>query len=307
MTARASDGDGPPYARIVGAIRARIESGELRPGDRVPSTRQIIREWGVAMATATKALAALRHEGLVQAVPGAGTVVLGRPPRTPAADSAPRDPDAVLSRETIIATAMGVADAEGLTALSMRRVATELGVSTMALYRHVEGKDDLIRLITDRAFTEVPLPEPPSDWRRGLEISARRDWRMYQRHPWAAGSVSVPRPLLTPGGLAHTEWLMQVLDAGRPDRRRVAMQAIVVLTAFVVGMANWLGSELDEEQETGVSNCQWWDDRDSELSELEATGRFPLLFGTVEPPDLEAAFEFGLARLLDGLASTLDP
>ncbi|ASO20909.1 DNA-binding transcriptional regulator YhcF (GntR family) [Actinoalloteichus hoggarensis] len=306
MTAEPTEEDGPPYARIVGAIRARIASGELRPGDRVPSTRQITREWGVAMATATKALTALRREGLVHAKPGAGTVVSDRPGRPANPTSASRAADVALNRETIIATAMGVADLEGLAALSMRRVATELGVSTMALYRHVEGKDALVHLITDAAFTETPLPEPPSDWRRALEISARRDWRMYRRHPWAAARVSVPRPLLTPGGLANVEWLMRVLGADRPDRREAAMQAIITLTAFVVGMATWLGSDLDEEQETGVSNDQWWCSQDAELAELEATGRFPLLFAVDVPPDLDSVFEFGLARLLDGLAGSVE-
>ncbi|MBR8744456.1 GntR family transcriptional regulator, partial [Nocardiopsis sp. MG754419] len=74
---RPSEDGRAPYARIVADIRTRIDAGELRPGDRVPSTRDITREWGVAMATATKALAALRREGLVEAVRGVGTVVRG--------------------------------------------------------------------------------------------------------------------------------------------------------------------------------------------------------------------------------------
>ena len=60
----------PPYLQIVEDIRRRISQGLLSPGDRVPSTREITREWGVAMATATKTLATLRQEGAVQAVPG---------------------------------------------------------------------------------------------------------------------------------------------------------------------------------------------------------------------------------------------
>ncbi|WP_312871591.1 GntR family transcriptional regulator, partial [Amycolatopsis acididurans] len=64
-----------PYARIVSELQRRIAVGELRPGDRVPSTRQITQEWGVAMATATKVLNALRLAGLVYPVPGVGTVV----------------------------------------------------------------------------------------------------------------------------------------------------------------------------------------------------------------------------------------
>ncbi|GAA5031799.1 winged helix-turn-helix domain-containing protein [Actinopolymorpha pittospori] len=65
----------PPSVRILTEIRRRIATGELRAGDRVPSTRQITQQWGVAMATATKVLTALREEGLVRVVPGVGTVV----------------------------------------------------------------------------------------------------------------------------------------------------------------------------------------------------------------------------------------
>ena len=67
-----------PFRQIVGQIRAQIDGGQLRPGDRVPSARQITAEWGVAIATATKVLAALRAEGLVEAVRGVGTVVADR-------------------------------------------------------------------------------------------------------------------------------------------------------------------------------------------------------------------------------------
>ena len=65
----------PPYMQIVAHIRERILSGELQDGDMIPSARQIVQQWGVAMATATKVLAALRSEGYVQAKPGVGTVV----------------------------------------------------------------------------------------------------------------------------------------------------------------------------------------------------------------------------------------
>jgi len=68
----------PPSMRIAAELRAQIERGELASGERVPSAREITRRWGVAIATATRVLAALRDEGLVRAVPGFGTVVLDR-------------------------------------------------------------------------------------------------------------------------------------------------------------------------------------------------------------------------------------
>src|SRR5271154_2012303 len=112
----------PRYSRIVDELRGRIESGVLEPGDRIPSTRDIVKQWGVAMATATKVISQLRTEGLVSATPGVGTVVA--------------DVGGVTA-ERIVEAAVAVADAEGLSAVSMRRVASEIGVATMSLYRHV--------------------------------------------------------------------------------------------------------------------------------------------------------------------------
>lgn len=89
MTRSAASAE-PPYLRIVGEIRRRIAAGELAPGDRVPSTRGITQEFGVAMATATKVLTTLRQEGLVQALAGIGTVVAEPGPGAPSAPSAVR-------------------------------------------------------------------------------------------------------------------------------------------------------------------------------------------------------------------------
>jgi DNA-binding GntR family transcriptional regulator len=69
------------YTDVVAVIRARIAAGELAPGDRIPSTRQIVAEFGVAMATASKVIAELRREGLVRVRPGVGTIVVGPTPR----------------------------------------------------------------------------------------------------------------------------------------------------------------------------------------------------------------------------------
>ncbi|MFD0591308.1 GntR family transcriptional regulator [Catellatospora coxensis] len=152
-----------PFRQIVGQIRAQIDGGQLRPGDRIPSARQITAEWGVAIATATKVLATLRAEGLVEAVRGVGTVVADRAePAEPARrERRPRPAAAEPTREQLVRHALALADAEGLEAVSMRRLATEFGLATMSLYRFVRGKDDLVRLMIDAAFAEAPLPAVP--------------------------------------------------------------------------------------------------------------------------------------------------
>src|SRR5215467_600797 len=92
------------YREIAADLRRQIESGELAPGMRVPSTRAIVDRWGVAMATATRVLTELRHEGLVRAVPGVGTVVEGdrRAPRTAPAPRRRSSAERGLTSERIV-------------------------------------------------------------------------------------------------------------------------------------------------------------------------------------------------------------
>ncbi len=301
----------PPYARIVADIRRRIADGDLRAGDRIPSARQITREWGVAIATATKVHATLRHEGLVRAVPGIGTVVDadGAPPRA-ARRRETRDPDRELTRDRIVHTAIGMADAEGLAALSMRRVAAELGVATMSLYRHVQGKDDLVLRMVDVVFARATLPErPPPGWRAQLELVARRQWATYRRHRWLAAYVSMTRPQLVPSGMAHTEWVLRALD-GLDLNPETMLQVALTVIGYVRGLAVNLEPEAQAEQDTGLTNTQWMEAQDRQLREILASGRFPMLSRLAAGPDVDAdldtLFEFGLAQLLDGLAVRLN-
>ncbi|HEY0255089.1 MAG TPA: GntR family transcriptional regulator, partial [Kofleriaceae bacterium] len=153
-------------ARVIADLRDRIRSGKLAPGAPVPSARQIVREWGVAIATATKALAQLRKDGLVRVQPGIGTIVKG--------EAAPE-----LSRVRIVEAAIAIADDEGTAALSMRTVAKELGVATMSLYRHVPSKEILLDLMADSALSETEVPKPRGGWRTTVEVLMRLQWDGY--------------------------------------------------------------------------------------------------------------------------------
>ncbi|MEV7027069.1 TetR/AcrR family transcriptional regulator C-terminal domain-containing protein [Kitasatospora sp. NPDC093558] len=335
--------DGTPSGRILAELRRRIATGELAPGERVPSTRAITREWGVAMATATKVLSRLREEGLVRAVPGVGTVVVVGAPAPAAAPgsssrvsplaslAAPSDSavpseaavvrrarggaerggDRELSRERIVATAVRVADDEGIAALSMRRIATDLGVATMSLYRHVPSKDELLRLMTDRVFGEEPLPDPlPPGWREGLETVARVQWRIYRRHPWLAGTMSFTRPVLAPDAAVHTERTMAAL-AGLGLSVEEVVQASVTLAAFVCGLAVHFEREAQAVQDSGMSADEWMDRHDlAERDRLMADPeRFPMFDALVRGPEidmsLDALFVFGVARMLDGIGAVI--
>jgi AcrR family transcriptional regulator len=318
-----SDVNLPPYAQIAAELRDQIEQGTLAPGDRVPSTREITQRWGVAMATASKALAALRREGIVHPIPGVGTVVGHRqpahgrpvaltPPATPAGPAAVRRrgaSDPRLAPDRIVAAAMAVADAEGLAGLSMRRVATEIGVATMSLYRHVADKDDLLLKMMDAAFGECRFPDdPPAGWRDRLELAARTLWAMFQRHPWLAPALSVTRPQPIARGLACAEWVLSALD-GRGLDSSTMLTIHITLVNYVRGTAVNLELEADAEAASGLNSEEWLDTQGPALRAIVGAGRFPV-FERVTATDydfnLEDLFEFGLQRLLDGLTALIE-
>ncbi|MFE3902493.1 TetR/AcrR family transcriptional regulator C-terminal domain-containing protein [Streptomyces sp. NPDC059153] len=292
----------PPYLGIAGEIRRRIVSGELAPGDRVPSTRAIVLQWGVAMATATKALSVLRGEGLVRAVPGVGTVVVERR----AAGLAAPGSGPALSRERIVRTAIELADAEGLPAVSMRRVATTLSTSTMALYRHVPGKAELVRLMSDEIFGERPLGAVPHDWRSGLELAARWLRSAYGRHPWMAQAVaSFTRPTASPQAMRYTEWVLRALaGTGLPPYTKLHIH--LSLFAHVQGLAMAGDMETQARQDTGLSAAEWMVRNEPRFNAISASGDYPFLNSLFEHDefelDLDSLFEFGLQRTLDGIA-----
>ncbi|CAL9323524.1 hypothetical protein SUDANB135_06730 [Streptomyces sp. SudanB135_2055] len=294
----------PPYARIAGELRRRIQSGELGPGDRVPSTRAITQRWGVAMATATKALTTLRQEGLVRAVPGAGTVVADTAPTTRSAASPAKDP-AVRTR--IVHAAIALADAEGTAGLTMRRVAAELGMPTMSLYRHVANKEQLIGLMVDAAFAGEPLPtRPPEGWRARLELSAAIQRRLYRAHPWLAPALNLSRPLLAPHGMRHIEWALAALDGLGLDAD-TRMHAAVTLFGYVRGQAIDTEPEARATRSSGITGEQWMAAQQDRMAALLAQGRLPHFASAAGEAALSSTslYEFGLACLLDGIAARI--
>lgn len=331
----------PPYRRIAEAIRGRIDDGELAPGDRVPSARQIRDEWGVALATATKALTTLRHEGLVVTRPRTATVVAPRrqPARTPGTESAAaRTPGtesapartrgaesanrqatgsagsagSALTRADVVAAAIAIADAEGLDAVSMRGVAARLGAGTMSLYAHVSSKADLVLLMADAAFGELGYPsQPPSDRRQRLELGLRTLWALFRRHPWLANAYPPIRPVPLANLMVHSEWAFRTLDGLGLDA--VTMRNLVMSGYnYVQGMACNLEREAQAEAATGLSQSQWVHEQQAAVTAALASGRYPTFakvaraLGGDDRVDLDDLFEFGLAPLLDGWQALIE-
>lgn len=294
------------YPQIVEEIRSRITSGRLRPGDRVPSIRQLAQHYDVAVATATRAMAALRDEGLVESRVGSGTVVSARPAdRAGARGSWPveRRP---LNRDHVLFTAISIADSEGLDAVSMRRLAADLQTGPMALYRHVSGKDDLVKQMADEVFGTQPPPEPgPDGWRAKLELISRMQWDLCQRHLWLPRVISFTRPLMMPNAVAHTEWTLRAIDGLGLSPETMIREAIT-LAAYVMTVATTLAAEVEATYESGWAFDRWWREQEGASNALAA--RFPMLanLSTEAAMDLQELFEYGLARHLDGFAHLVD-
>jgi DNA-binding transcriptional regulator YhcF (GntR family) len=296
-----TDSRAAPYRRIAESLRARIESGQLRPGDRVPSTRALARKWKVALATAAHALSALVDEGLVNTVPRAGTVVADRAIKGPSARAAPD-----LTRARIVQSAIAIADAEGLAAVSLRGVAARLDAPVTSLYRHVKSKEDLLGAMTDSAIGEGTLPpHPPAGWRAQIEVAARAHWKVLRRHPWMARTMSITRPMPLANSIAYANWVLRALDELRLDADR-RMRLHIVLHAFIQGMAVNLETEADAASETGMSDSDWMDTQLGEFAALAASGRFPAFAAVLQELDagfeldLDGLFELGLRSMLDG-------
>jgi AcrR family transcriptional regulator len=328
--------DGPPYARIAAELRGQIERGELQPGQRVPSTREITGRWGVAMATATKVLTALRQDGLVHPVPGVGTVVSDTaaaasrhpvPARSPAPAPVPGAGSAAgaasaagpggaartpartpMAPDLIVAAAISVADAEGLAALSMRRVAAEIGAAPMSLYRHVADKDDLVVQMMNTVFGQTRLPDPPPDgWRPRLELAARTLWAMFRAHPWLASALSLTRPQVLPAALPYTEWLLTALDGHGLDLS-TTFTTYLTLINYVRGTAVNLEAEAEAEAATGLSSEEWLQSQETQFWSALPPGGYPTFRRLISEEydfSLDEIFEFGLQRILDGLDSLI--
>ncbi|MDT7843361.1 TetR/AcrR family transcriptional regulator C-terminal domain-containing protein [Streptomyces justiciae] len=323
----------PPYLRIAAEIRDRILSGELVAGQRVPSTRQIVREHGVAMATAAKALGALRDQGWVRSVPGGGTIVLERPPaeeRLPGGGapgpSRPDEADAATpgtarprargtvapgsTREVVIRAAIRLADRYGLNALTMRRLAADLEVGPMSLYRYIPDKEELLRLMADVAFGEEELPEPgPPGWRAKLELAARLQWRVYRRHPWLPTIMhnSLVRPPAVFSGIRMVDWELRALD-GLGLSRHDMLHTVLALDGYVGGIAASNALEVQAEHDTGVTGQQRIAAERALHAEIFGSGRFQVLAACIPTDatttaDLDEVFEFGLRHQLDGIAA----
>jgi len=201
-----------------------------------------------------------------------------------------------LSRERIVASAIELADAEGLGALSMARLAERLGCGTMSLYRHIANKDELVTFMLSAGPGPPPGPQDHTDWRGALTDWAVGLWDVYHRHPWILHAAAA-RPPADPGQLAWLDaGLAALAGTGLSERDKLA--AVMAVLHFVRGAA-----ALDIEA-AHVDGPEY----PALLRRLLDAGRFPALAAALEDgvfdradDDPLAEFRSGLGQLLDGI------
>ena len=223
-----------------------------------------------------------------------------------------RGPKQRLSTDEVVAAAIALADAEGLAALSMRRVAEAVGVSPMSLYTYVPSKAELVDLMFDRVLGAAPDPDASVEgWRARLTFVARQRWALAEHHPWFL-DLALHRPPLGPNVLRKVEVMMSALDGmglAPDDMSRVAD----VLQNFIAGAQQSARDAREVEQASGITDEQWLEMMRPDLERRLDPDSFPTLKRLGEgrrgktrtAAERTASFEFGLARVLDGLEAYL--
>jgi AcrR family transcriptional regulator len=224
--------------------------------------------------------------------------------------------DRGLSRAEIVSTAMAVADAEGPDAISMRRIARELGAGAMSLYWHVGSKEELLDLMLEAIEAEIEVPDPSGDWRADLGTFAHRTRAAMSRHRWAIDFIG-NRPPSGPNDARNLERLLGLFDGLAVDDVRLTMDIFGTVATYVMGAVMRDAQEMrvqrdQEHAEAGMTAEEIRATREGYRKWFEASGRYPrivrLMEAGVDPDDpatRDERFQFGLDCVLDGIAARL--
>ncbi|SFT05547.1 TetR/AcrR family transcriptional regulator [Saccharopolyspora flava] len=213
----------------------------------------------------------------------------------------PRGPKPTLSLRRIVDEAVRLADAEGLDALSMQRLAAELGAGTMSLYRYVPSKDDLISLMLDTAIGAPPEIGKRTGWRSAMETWARANVNVFERHPWALALVTRPR-VMGPNEVAYLEAGLLALRGTGLEPAEM-LNIVLLVNGFVRGSAPFVPERSSGEVEMVSAEM---------LAALGQQERFPTVVEVLgaladrRPRKSDISFEYGLRRVLDGIAARID-
>ncbi len=233
--------------------------------------------------------------------------------RGPAADGSKHGPPQGLSVDAVIGAATRLADADGLDAVSMRRLAKALDVAAMTLYTYVPGKAELLDLMLDAAYAGMARRDTTGrPWRDRLTVVAEENKALFESHPWAV-AVSTIRPPLGPGAIAKYEHELSALDGlGLDDVDMDA--ALSYLLSFVQSSARAATDARVIQRDSAMNDEQWWAINAPLLTRVLDAGAYPTAVrvgaaagaahGSAYDPD--HAYEFGLQRVFDGLGVLID-
>jgi TetR/AcrR family transcriptional regulator, tetracycline repressor protein len=233
--------------------------------------------------------------------PARGSAGHAEPPQPPwrSVPKRGRTPRPQLSRDVVVAAALKVVEAEGGDALTMRRVAEEIGVSASSLYGYVANKEELVQLVLEQIMTEIPPPRPDVDWQDMLRAWARDTLAVFRRHPGVAG-LTLGRVPFGPSLLSAMEHTLASLrSAGIPDQ--VAAFAGDLGSLYVAAFAHELDvTPVSDHADFGAQAVAWL--KSLPRDEYPNTVALADLIVGGGPSD---RFEWGLDVLIRGLASYL--
>jgi len=232
----------------------------------------------------------------------------------------PADRKPRYTREQIAEAALRIADQDGFDAVTMKRIAAELGAGTMTVYYYVRNKTDIVALMQDAILADVLIPgrELPAGWRDAIAAIARRTWQVLMAHPWSLASLSDAQ--FGPNAMRHMEQsLAAAAGTGLPAQARLALLATV--DDYVFGNALHGVESLGRARAAGADPAMAAAMIEYGLTQLQ-TGEFPELSALYNkstsaqaaepagPPMTETAlasqFERGLQALLDGIAARMN-
>ncbi|HZE33002.1 MAG TPA: TetR/AcrR family transcriptional regulator [Actinoallomurus sp.] len=218
-----------------------------------------------------------------------------------------RGPRPALTHDQIARAAVEIADADGLSAVSMRHLAERLGVATMGLYRYVTGKDEVYELMLDAVAADLSLPD--AGWRTVADSYARQLRALSLRHPWMYQAFARVPASLSPANVALMEKALGSIDGLGLDVDTM-MAVFGTVNSFARGAVFAEVTQREALQRRG-----WESDDDVRLAYLPwvrwmlNTGRYPKLTRYIiegsNEDDAEWLFEFGLKCVLDGIAARL--
>lgn len=233
--------------------------------------------------------------------------------REPGYGASGRGPKQGRTIDEVVEAAIELADTAGLEAVTMRRVAAALDIAPMSLYTYVPGKAELLDLMLDIVYRQLPRADHAGEpWRTRVETVARENRALFDRHPWVA-AVSTVRPPLGPGLMAKYEHELRAFEGLGLDN--VEMDAaLTYLLSFVQAAARAAVDVRTAQRDSAMNDEQWWAVNEPLLARVFDEHRYPTAarvgaaagaaHGAAYHPD--HAYEFGLQRVLDGLGVLIE-